>query len=114
MKTGEVFSPHSIMTPAATLIPHCVMRYRGISASAKLLLACMIRHVDADGKCCISQEALAKEIGLTRRRVIDIIKELVAHGFIKQVRPKGAERLRHQVACYYFLWHACFDDAQNF
>jgi len=111
MKVGEVFNPYGIFV--GSFVPNALLRYKGLSSTAKLLWARLAQYAGKNGECFPSQKTLAEELGITERQIITMLKQLVAKGFIKQEKPKGLDKLVHKTSRYYFLWHKYFDISQT-
>ena len=111
MKVGEVFNPYGMFV--GSFVPNALLRYKGLSSTAKLLWARLAQYAGKNGECFPSQKTLAEELGITERQIITMLKQLVAKGFIKQEKPKGLDKLVHKTSRYYFLWHKYFDISQT-
>ncbi len=107
MKHGQIFNPHKLFV--GSFIPNALMRYKGISATAKLCWARLAQYAGANGECFPAQKNLAEEIGISEVQVKRVLKELIDDGFILKHCPTGQDRLNHKTNRYYFLWHKCFD-----
>lgn len=84
------------------------MEYSELSSSAKLCWARLAQYAGENGKCFPGQEKLAEDLGLSKIRVIQLIKELEEKQFIEIERPTGKDRLFHKNNQYFFLLHPIF------
>lgn len=108
MNIGERFNPYKVFI--GSFIPNSLMRYKGISSTAKLCWARLAQYAGEGGECYPSQKVLAMEIGVTEQGILKILKQLIKEKFIIQVRPTGRDKLNHKTSRYYFLWHECFEN----
>ena len=108
MKDGQVFNPFKLFV--GSFIPNALMKYEGLSASAKLCWARLAQYSGKDGQCYPSQETLSVEIGIKIAQVNRVLKELEVKRFIKRLKPTGKDRLCHKTTRYLFIWHPVLDD----
>ena len=108
MKNGQVFNPFKLFVGSFT--PNVIMKYKGLSASAKLCWSRLAQYAGENGQCYPSQEVLAAEIGIKIAQINRILKELEEKGFIKRLKPTGKDKLCHKTTRYLFLWHPILDD----
>jgi biotin operon repressor len=106
LKPGDEFIPYKLFVGA--FIPNALMRYGGLSSSAKLVWSRLAQFAGRDGRCFPSQEQIAEEIGSGRRTVQRALTELQGQGFIRSKHPEGRGRLAHLPCEYVFLWHPVF------
>lgn len=104
MKIGDKFS----MLQGA-LIPEDILSYKNLTSSSKLIFAKLIQHSYQNGSCSISHNILAKEIGMTKRCVINGIEELIKEKFI--IKEKDIQS--HKKNIYFFIWHECFKQTKQ-
>lgn len=109
MKIGDEFNPYRMFV--GSFIPNCLMEYPDLSSSAKLVWARLAQYMGKNAEAWPQQETIAKEVGMTVDTVHRNLAELSKLGFIKIIRPKGTERLRHLPNRYRFLWHKVFESA---
>jgi len=107
MTVGQKFNPYKLFV--GSFIPNALMRYKGISSTAKLTWARLAQYAGENGMAWPSQKTLAEEIGVTERQINFVLKELEKEGFIKRIAPKGINKLLHKTTRYFFLWHKCFE-----
>src|SRR3990172_6930356 len=81
----KLFNPYKQFL--GSFIPNCLMEYEGLTAMAKLCWARLAQYAGMDGRCHPMQETLAREIGISSRQVIRILKELEIKGFIYTKKP---------------------------
>lgn len=96
MVPGERFNPYRFFV--GIFIPNALVRYKGLSPSAKLVYGRLSQYAGKDGKCFPSEDVLADEVGLSKRQVYRLISELENERFIVC-----------QATGYMFLWHDIFD-----
>lgn len=112
MKPGDQFNPFRIFI--GLFIPNCLARHPGLAPAAKILYGRLAQYSGRDGKCIPGTEALAIEIGVSERRIRQLIKELEVAGFIKIDRSSGGNNSGYKGVRYLFVWHPIFDDAEKF
>ncbi len=101
-RVGKVFNPYKLFV--GSFLPNCLLRYDGISSTAKLVWARLAQYAGESGTAYPAQSTLAAEVGLSRRQVCDVLKELEAKGFIvSRVTKDGGSK------SYRFLRHEVFD-----
>ena len=64
----------------------------GLSGMKKLVLVILaeyVNHKNGNNKCWPSMPAIAKRAGVSRRYVIEVLKELEAEGYIRIERSRG-------------------------
>jgi DNA-binding transcriptional MocR family regulator len=103
---GEEFNPYRLFY--GSYIPNALLRYKDISSTAKLCYARLVQYAGKDGKAFPSQKKLAEEIGVSRRQVNTVLKQLEADGFIKRDVPEGNDKWTHKTTNYIFLFHPVF------
>ena len=106
-KKGEIFNPYKIFV--GSFIPNALMRYKGLSSTAKLVWARLAQYAGEKGECYPSVEKLAEEVGIHKRQCVSVLAELEKNKFIKIVRPEGKDKMFHKTNRYFFLWHAVFN-----
>ncbi len=97
---GEPFNPHGLFT--GIFIPEAMVRYAGLSATAKLAYGRLVRYAGRNGQCYPAVATLAAEIGIGKRRAQECLSELEAGGFIRRDYRDG------KATEYAFLWHPIF------
>jgi len=103
-KPFDVFIP--FMHFNGSLIPNSLMRYKGISDTAKLLWGRLAQYSEENGICCPAIGTLAGELGKTRDTIIKYLQELEDHGFIVIMKdPLDPDWSQHM---YQFLFHPAF------
>ncbi len=109
MKAGQVFNPYKRFF--GSMIPNCLMRYNFLGPSAKLLWARLAQFNGKNGKCYPSVQTLSEELGVSKRQIMRLLKELEDNRFILRQRRKkdGRNSSNH----YSFLWHECFEAASS-
>ena len=88
------------------MLPNHLMRFKGLSSTAKLVWGRLAQYAGKDGLCHPSYKMLGAECGISKRQAISIIKELISKGFIEKTVSTDRERQRR---FYAFLWHPCFE-----
>jgi hypothetical protein len=89
---GEKFNPYRKF-PTGVWIPEGLLRYRGVSAEAKLLYGQLLRHAGENGKCFPTKKSLSTVLGVDERTIQRYIRELATnhHGYPfiqrRQIRP---------------------------
>jgi hypothetical protein len=81
---AEYINPKGWFTGA--FIPNCLLERTEISASAKLVYARLVQHLDRGGVAYPHMETLAAEVGLQRRQIVNIVRELERQGLIDVTR----------------------------
>lgn len=107
-QVGQTFIPFRLFRGA--FLPNVILRYPGLSPSAKLLWARLAQYAGENGKCYPSQVTLAEELGITDRHIRKLLTELEDKGFVVGERTPS-QRLIGANARYRFLWHEVFNDA---
>lgn len=69
-----------------TQMPNVVLRNPNISVGAKVVYTMFLSYAWGDGQCFPGQDRLAKDIGMTRVRVTQLIGELEAAGLVEITR----------------------------
>ncbi|MBF0481710.1 MAG: helix-turn-helix domain-containing protein [Desulfovibrionaceae bacterium] len=90
-------------------VPNCILRFPGLSDSAKLLWGRLAQFAGKDGACHPSQSCLAEKLGKSTRQVRNLLLELVNKEFLEREAPNPKERGKFERTRYYFLWHPIFD-----
>jgi hypothetical protein len=109
MNIGDVFNPRRVFV--GSFIPNVLMRFKGLSPTAKLCWARLAQYLGKDGLAYPSQETLGEEVGVTDRHIRDVLEELQRAGFIFKIAPTGQDKFAHKTNRYGFLWHSIFEDA---
>jgi len=94
-------------TFVGSFIPNGLLKYKGVSSTAKLLWARLAQYAGKNGVAWPSQDSLAEEIGVSVTTIKRFMKELIDDGFIECEKPLGLDRLGHKTNRYYFLNHPC-------
>lgn len=81
-------------------IPRALLECPGLSATAKLLYACVQSHANAEGVAWPSIERLAAMTGWERKKVMRGLSELVVAGWLERQR-----RGRTEVNAYAVMYH---------
>ena len=81
-------------------IPRTLLENPGLSATAKLLYACVQSHANEEGVAWPSIERLAETTGWERKKVMRGLTELVAAGWLERHR-----RGRTEVNAYRVMYH---------
>ncbi len=105
MEVGQEFIPYRMFTGA--FLPEALMRYTGVSASAKLVWARLARYAGERGLAYPSQSTLAGDCGISLRCCKECLKALETLGFIVR---KGMVR---QNVAWGFLLHPCLQPVHN-
>lgn len=108
MKDIQLFNPYGKFY--GSIIPNCLMRYKGISSTSKLIWGRLAQFAGKNGNCYPSLKTLAIETGITVRGVIKCIHELINTGFLVVERPSKDERAEHKTSRYYFVLHEIFKE----
>jgi hypothetical protein len=89
---GQTFNPYRKF-PIGVWIPEGLLRYRGLSAEAKLVYGQLLRHAGENGKCFPTKRFLSTILGVDERTIQRYISELADnhHGYPfiqrRQLRP---------------------------
>ncbi len=110
MRIGQRFRPYRLFH--GSFIPNALLRCTTISATAKLVWARLAQFMGEHGEAYPSLDTLAREVGASRRAVVNAIKELEEQKFIERVTPTGQDRLYHRTTRYFFLWHPIFEEQE--
>ena len=102
----KFFNPYKNFV--GSFIPNCLLQYRELSSSAKLLWARLAQYAGENGYCYPSQQTLADELGLSKQQILNLLQELEKKQFIYREVPKGKDRLFHKTTRYYFILHPIF------
>lgn len=99
-------------------IPAFLLRYRGISPSAKMCFARLIKFCGQNETCYPSQETIAEELGVSLRSIGGYLQELEEDGFIEIIRqglqkPNLYRPLRHKLLKATFCGSASDLDRQD-
>jgi len=89
---GQRFIPYRTFVGA--MIPNNLMRFKGLSATAKLVWGRLAQYAGRDGLCHPSYKTLGAECGISKRQAISIIKELISKEFIEKTVSTDRERQR--------------------
>ncbi len=111
MKSGEVFNPWNLF--CGLFVPNVLARFPDLSPGAKMLYGRLSQFAGKDGLCFPSQDTLAYELGIGRRQVIRLLKELENLKFIQVHKPNGLQKLKHSTNRYAFLWHDIFSTSRS-
>ena len=98
MEIGERFNPYQMFH--GCYVPEWIAQRRELSQGSKLLYGRLIRFAGKNGKCNPRSDILSNELGVSRRQVVDYLKELKEHHLIEAER-KGRGRSNN----YFFLFH---------
>ena len=69
-------------SPIFAVIPISILENRTLSANSKLLYAEVMALTKRSGKCYATNEHLANMLGLSKRTIPDLLKELQGNGLI--------------------------------
>ena len=103
----KFFNPYKNFV--GSFIPNCLLQYRELSSSAKLLWARLAQYAGENGYCYPSQQTLADELGLSERQVRNLLQELETKQFIYRETPQGQDKVFHKTTRYYFILHPIFE-----
>lgn len=106
-QVGQSFNPYKLFV--GSFLPNALLRFPGLSSSAKLVWARLGQYAGKDGRAFPRMATLAEEVALSEVQVQRLLKELVEHGFLCRQKATGEGRLRHLPDTYTFLFHSCFD-----
>jgi len=106
MRIGDEFNPQGLFI--GSFLPNCLLKYRELSATAKLCWARLAQYNGKNNKCYPSQKILAEELGISRQHLNNILKELEDKKFIHRIPPDPTTLQR--TTFYKFLWHECFEE----
>ena len=98
---SKYYNPYKMFI--GSFIPNWIMRHKGLRSREKLCYGRLAQYMGADGKCYPSEKSLAFEIGIGKRRIVDVLKELESKGFIEIIPPKELNKARHFHNEYKFL-----------
>lgn len=102
----QTFNPYKLFV--GSFIPNALLKYPGLTPSAKLAWARLAQYAGKDGVAHPKIETLAEEVALSERHTRRTLCELEYHGFIKKIKPSGEQRLMHFPDQYVFIWHQIF------
>lgn len=88
-------------------IPAFLLRYRGVSPSAKLCFARITKYCGESDTCFPAQETLADDLGVSIRSIGTYLAELETDGFIEIIR-KGMGEVNHYRTLRHPLIQATF------
>jgi hypothetical protein len=97
---GQPFNPYKLFT--GIFIPEALVRYAGLSSTAKLAYGRLARYAGEDGRCFPAVGTLAVEIAVKKRRAQTCLEELEHGGLIRREFQSG------KASHYVFLWHSIF------
>ena len=100
---SQYYNPYKMFV--GSFIPNWLMKCSKISSTAKLCYARLAQYAGETGYCYPNQEQLAEELGISRRQVIRVLKELEAKTFIEVEKPNGLDKLKHFRNKYRFIYN---------
>lgn len=100
----QYINPYKQFT--GVFIPDWLLESDVCSIHAKVTYALLCRYAGEDGSCYPKQTTLAKRLGVSRRTVINYLKELKDKGLIDVVHTQGVNR-------YYFMFHSAISFTSN-
>ena len=106
IRPGDPFIPWGMFR--GCYIPNAIVKYPGLSPSAKLCWALLCKHAGQDGVCNPSLGTIGEELGITPRHAQRIVGELVSKGFLHRDAPSRREMVRRKTTEYTFLWHQAY------
>ena len=106
-QVGQPFNPYKVFT--GIHLPNALLKYPGLSLSAKVVWGRLAQYAGHDGKCHPKIDTIAEEVALSGRQVKNLLNELVEQGFLFKIKPSGQQRLMHFPDDYVFLWHECLE-----
>jgi biotin operon repressor len=80
----EGFDP--ISAHGFTQVPNVVLRDTSLSPGAKLCYAMLLSYAWQKDSCFPGQEALAKDLGISKRSTVRFMKELEKSGYLEKKR----------------------------
>jgi len=80
----EGFDP--ISAHGFTQVPNVVLRDTSLSPGAKLCYAMLLSYAWQKDNCFPGQEALAKDLGISKRSTVRFMKELETSGYLEKKR----------------------------
>lgn len=102
VQSGQPFNPRYLFN--GVFVPDGLVRYRGLSPTAKFLWARLARYAGEDGRVYPAVPTLAAELGLSDRQVQRGLAALERGGFIRRHLRKTA-RGDYTSTSYEFLLH---------
>lgn len=102
----ELINPYRMFQ--GVFIPNALLRFKGVSQSAKLMWGRLAQYAGEDGRCYPDFADLSEEIGLSESGARKVLKELRDANLIWIKYPKGKERLMHRRCEYFFINHEIF------
>ena len=109
MKVGEVYNPYKLFV--GLHIPNAVAQLTTLTPGAKLCYGRLSQYAGENGEAYPAHSTLAKEIGVSKRSIINYLNELEDKGFIKVVNRYNAEKKEYTSNFYIFLWHSDLDNS---
>lgn len=110
IKEGQTFIPFN--TFIGGFLPEPIMETNILTGTEKVCWVKLSQFAGRDGFCYPSLNVLAKSIGISVRQVNRVVKGLVDKKFIRREAPSRFDMIQGRTTTrYYFLWHACFNDA---
>lgn len=107
MQIGRPFIPYKIFV--GSFIPNCLMMSPDFSPGEKLVWARLAQYGGKNGHCFPKVERLAKSVGLSWRRTMDVLRTLEEKGMITRVHADMMKRFEGDGNQYQFLWHPVFE-----
>ncbi len=107
MRPGDEFNPFGLFY--GVFIPEAMVRFSGITDSAKITYGRLYRYAGQKGACFPAVSTLAAEIGSSERQTQRYISELETAGFIRR-KARFVEGLQ-KTNLYVFVWHKIFQEA---
>ncbi len=109
LKVGQPFNPFGMFN--GIFIPEALVRYKGISAGAKLAFGRLARYAGQDGRCYPAVATLGYEIGVGDRQARNYLTELETAKLIRRVnRFESRGQTSNAIE---FLWHQLFEQGVN-
>src|ERR1700741_4097615 len=102
LQVGQPFNPFGLF--AGIFIQEALVRFKDLSAGAKLTYGRLARYAGQDGDCFPAVATLASEIGVCVRQAQNYLAELERKKFLRRV-TRFVEKGQTSNS-FEFLWHS--------
>jgi predicted transcriptional regulator len=103
VKVGESYNPYKLFV--GLHIPNAIAQLTTISPGAKLCYGRLSQYAGENGEAYPAHSTLAREIGVSKRSIINYLNELEAKGFIQVINRYNDQTKEYTSNFYIFLWH---------
>lgn len=110
-KQGDRYIPYRRFV--GPMIPALILRRKDLKPTEKLTFGRLAQYAGEDGRCFVSYQVLADELGISKRSAIRAVQALEAKGYLElEARTKEGKE-EADTNLFYFIWNAVMDGGSD-